>query len=162
MAISKQKKGEIIEKLTDSLKKAKSLVFVNFHGLSVSDASAMRHTLREEGVSYTVAKKTLAKRVLDTHKFEGELPELTGELALAWGEDDIAPARSVNGFVKKFPEGLKILGGVFEGRYMSAPEMQEIALIPTMDVLRGRFVNIINSPIQRMAIALSEIAKAKN
>ena len=121
----------------------------------------MLRSLKKEGVSYTVAKKTLTRRVLDQEKFTGERPELPGELAVAWGEDLIAPAREVYSFQKKFPEGLKILGGVFEGRYMAGREMEEIAMIPSVDVLRRKFVNIINSPIQRMAIALSEIAKQK-
>lgn len=162
MAISKAKKGEIVDKLTDGLKSAKSLVFVNFHGLKVSDATEMRRALKGEGVSYAVAKKTLTKRVLEGEKFEGTQPELTGELALAWSDDLVAPARGVYGFQRKFPEGLKILGGVFEGRYMTKAEMEEIAMIPGVDVLRGKFVNIINSPIQRVAIALNEIAKTKN
>lgn len=162
MAINKQKKGEIIDKLSKALKEAKSLVFVNFHGLKVSDSTELRRELQKEGVSYQVSKKTLTKRVLDSEKFDGTQPELEGELAMAWGEDLIAPARGVYNFVKKFPEGLKILGGVFEGRYMSAVEMTEIASIPPVEVLRGRFANIINSPIQRFAIALGEVAKKKN
>ena len=161
MAISREKKEEIVDKLSGALKSAKSLVFVNFKGLKVSDATAMRRALKDEGVSYSVAKKTLTKRVLDSEKFEGSQPELTGELALAWSEDLIAPARGVYGFQKKFPEGLKILGGVFEGRYMSKAEMEGIATIPTTPVLRGMFVNIVNSPIQRFAIALNEVAKKK-
>jgi large subunit ribosomal protein L10 len=162
MAVSKAKKGEIVEKLGKALKDAKSLVFVNFHGLKVSDTTNLRRELKQEGVSYQVSKKTLTKRVLDTEKFEGTQPELTGELAMAWGEDLIAPARGVYNFAKKFPEALKILGGVFEGRYMSALEMTEIASIPPIEVLRGKFVNIINSPIQRFAVALGEVAKIKN
>lgn len=162
MAISKTKKGEIIDKLSSALKGAQSLVFVNFHGLKVSDATAMRRALKSEGVSYAVTKKSLTKRVLADEKFEGTQPELTGELAMAWSEDLIAPARGVYGFQKKFPEGVKILGGVFEGRYMSKSEMEGIATIPTTDILRGMFVNIINSPIQRFAIALNEVAKTKN
>jgi len=162
MAISRIKKGEIVDKLTKALKGAKSLVFVNFHGLKVSEANAMRRALKSEGVLYTVAKKSLTKRVLESEKFEGTQPELTGELAMAWGEDLVAPARGVYGFQKKFPEGLKILGGVFEGRYMTKMEMEDIALIPTLEVLRGKFVNIINSPIQRFAIGLNEIAKIRN
>ena len=161
MAISKQKKEEIVLKLTGALKSAKALVFVNFKNLSVGNTTDMRRGLKEEGVSYTVAKKTLTRRVLDSQKFEGEMPELPGELALAWSEDLIAPARGIHSFSKKFPKTLKILGGVFDGKYMSASEMEEIALIPGLDVLRGKFVNIINSPIQRTAIALSEIAKSK-
>lgn len=162
MAITKQKKGEIVEKLSGALKEAKSLVFVNFKGLSVSQSSEMRRALKKEGISYTVAKKTLTHRALDAEKFEGEKPELPGELALAWGEDPVAPARGVFTFQKKFPDSLKILGGVFEGRYKSSVEMTEIATIPTLDVLRGKFVNIINSPIQRVAVALGEIAKSKS
>ncbi len=162
MAISKQKKGEIITKLSKAIKDAKSLVFVNFHGLKVSDSTSLRRELKKEGVSYQVSKKTLTKRVLETEKFEGNQPELTGELAMAWGEDLIAPARGVWNFAKKFPEGLKILGGVFEGKYMSATEMKEIASIPPIEVLRGKFANIINSPIQRFAIALGEVSKKKS
>jgi large subunit ribosomal protein L10 len=161
MAISREKKGEIVTKLTHAIKDATSLVFVNFHGLKVSDATAMRRALKSEGVSYAVTKKTLTKRVLDAEKFEGAQPELTGELAMAWADDLIAPARGVYGFQKKFPEGVKILGGVFEGRYMSKSEIEGVATIPTTPVLRGMFVNIINSPIQRFVIGLNEIAKIK-
>ncbi len=161
MAITKAKKGEIVDKLTGAFKKAGSLVFVNFKGLTVGNTTLMRSDLRKEGVSYSVAKKTLTKRALDDQKYEGEMPELAGELALAWGEDLVAPARVVYSFQKKFPENLKILGGVFEGRYMTKSEIEGIATIPPTPVLRGMFVNIINSPIQRFAIGLNEIAKKK-
>jgi len=121
----------------------------------------MRSQLRKESISYQVAKKTLTERALDEQKYAGEKPALEGELALAWGEDLVAPAREVYSFVKKFPENLKILGGVFEGRYMSKMEIEGIATIPSLDTLRGMFVNIINSPIQRFVIALNEISKTK-
>lgn len=162
MAISKQKKGEIVTKLSKAIKDAKTLVFVNFHGLKVKDTTDLRRALKAEGVSYQVSKKSLTKRVLDAEKFTGAQPELPGELAMAWSEDLVAPARGIKNFAKKFPEALKILGGVFEGKYMSQVEMEEIASIPALDVLRGRFVNIINSPIQRFAIALGEVTKKKN
>src|SRR3989344_8142147 len=126
MAISRAKKGEIVEKLQKALKSAKSLVFVNFHGLKVSDATEMRRALKSEGISYTVAKKTLTTRALEgesaSGRISGEKPALDGELAIAWGEDLVAPARGVHVFQKKFPEALKILGGIFEGRYMNKSE----------------------------------------
>ncbi|MDO8569891.1 MAG: 50S ribosomal protein L10 [bacterium] len=161
MAISKAKKGEIVEKLKRAFKDAKSLVFVNFHGLNVANATIMRRALQDDGVSYTVAKKTLARRAITEEGFKGVEPSLDGELALAWGDDLIVPARGVYAFHKKWPEGLKITGGVFEGRFMTAVEMEEIAQIPTLEVLRGKFVNIINSPIQRLVIGLNEISKIK-
>ena len=161
MAINRAQKGEIVDKLKKAFKGAKSLVFVNFRGLKVSDATSMRSVLKGENISYMVAKKTLTDRALSEQNFTGDKPVLDGELALAWGDDLVAPARGVYSFQKKFPENLKIMGGVFEGRFISASEMLEIAQIPGMDVLRGMFVNIINSPIQRLAIALNEISKKK-
>ncbi|MBI2065844.1 MAG: 50S ribosomal protein L10 [Candidatus Zambryskibacteria bacterium] len=161
MAITRAKKGEVVDKLKNAFKNAKSLVFVNFKGLTVGNTTDMRRKLKGEGVSYTVAKKTLTKRVLEDAKYDGDIPELPGELSLAWGEDLVAPAREIYAFQKKFKDNLNILGGVFEGRYMSKQEMEGIAMIPTLEVLRGKFVNVINSPIQRWVIALGQIAEKK-
>src|SRR3989338_10242971 len=82
MAITRQKKEEITKELTDVLKKSQSVVFVSFHGLSVSDVNQVRKKLRSMGVGYMVAKKRLIKRVLSGMPLEGTLPELPGELAV--------------------------------------------------------------------------------
>lgn len=162
MALTKQKKGEILKNLESVLKDAKSLVFVNAKGFPVSEQQNLRRALKTEAVSYTVAKKTLIRKALEGLKAQGEIPELTGELSIAYGEDLVAPARGVFGFQKKFPEQVKILGGIFDGKYMNKSEMEGIATIPDLHTLRGMFVNIINSPIQRFAIALDQIAKRGN
>ena len=87
MAITKAKKEDIVDKVASALKDAVSVVFVNFKGLSVADTSAMRKALKEEGIGYFVAKKTLVKRVLAEQGYEGEMPDMAGELALAWIAD---------------------------------------------------------------------------
>lgn len=161
MPITKNKKIEIVKGLEKSLADSKSVVFVNFHGLTVLDASLMRRSLKKEGVGYTVAKKSLIKRALGAASVKGEMPALEGELSIAYGSDLTAPARGVYEFQKKLDGKVSILGGVFEGEYKSKVEMMEIALIPSLDTLRGMFVNIINSPIQRMVIALNQIAEKK-
>lgn len=161
MAITRAKKGEVLDKLTKAFKDASSVVFVNFKGLSVGNTTQLRQELKKEGVSYTVAKKTLTKKALAEGGFEGEMPELSGELSVAYGVEATAPARGVYNFQKKFPENLNILGGVFEGKFMTKDQIEGIAKIPSMQSLRGMFVNIVNSPIQRFAIALNEVAKKK-
>lgn len=161
MALTKEKKGEILERLRGALTDAKSLVFVHFKGLNVATTSEMRRALRGANVSYFVTKKTLIKKVLGESKATGEVPDLPGEVALAWSDDLIAPAREVYEFQKKNIENLKILGGIFEGKFMNQADMMEIATIPALPVLHGKFVNIINSPIQRMVIALGQIAQKK-
>ena len=161
MAITKEKKEAIIAKLKDGLSSAQSAVFVKFHGLSVGDTTAMRKELRDNDVVYTVAKKTLIGRALDEAALKGDKPELEGEVALAYGDDLLAPAREVYAFQKKHKDSVTILGGVFEGTYKSKEEMTDIAAIPAPEVLRGQFVNIINSPIQSFVIALNQIAETK-
>lgn len=161
MAITKNKKKEIVEKMSDILKKGKLFVFVNFKGLKVNEASALRRELRGKGIGYYVSKKTLLKRALSGGSAKGEIPELGGEVALAYGDDSIAPAREVFSFEKKFKDAVKIIGGIFEGEYVGRDKMLSIATIPPTEVLYGQFVNLINSPIQRLVISLNQIAEKK-
>lgn len=167
MARTKIEKKEIIKKVEDILKDTESLVFVNFHALKVGDATAIRRKLRAEGVSFFVAKKTLTRKALENgtgkngKKVEGMIPELPGELGLAYGKDMIAPAREVYEFQKKFKDSIAIVGGVFEGKFMTKEEMLAIALIPSEKTLHAMFVNVINSPVQGFVMALDQIAKKK-
>ena len=160
MAITKGKKKDILEKLKGVTDK-NSVVFLNFHGLPVNETAEVRRKLRESGVSYFVAKKSLVKKAFGETSITGEIPELDGELALAYADDLIAPAREVFSFQKKYADKVSILGGVFESKYFSKIQMEEIAKIPSQDVLRGMFVNVINSPIQGLVLALNAIAEKK-
>lgn len=154
MAITKQKKEEIVGKISDIAKKAKTLVFANFKGLTVAQQSEMRKALRAQDIGYTVAKKSLLRRAIDG------LPELEGEIALVSGiEDELAPARELATFIKKFGERLAFAGGVFQGKFVGKEEITAIAAIPGVDALRAQFVQLINSPLQRFAVVLS--AKAE-
>ncbi|MBI2045803.1 MAG: 50S ribosomal protein L10 [Parcubacteria group bacterium] len=161
MAINKEKKKKIVSEVSEVVKDADSVVFVNFHGLPVADTTILRKTLKGQGIGYLVSKKTLAKRALSEAKIEGALPVMEGELALAYGKDLIAPAREVYAFQKKYPNLIQIIGGIFEKRYMNKEEMTDIAAIPTLQVLYGQVVNLINSPIQQFVMALGQIAKSK-
>lgn len=160
MAITKDKKKEILNKLED-VTGSESVVFLNFHGLPVSQTTQMRSELRNKDVNYFVAKKTLVKKAFGDSKIKGDLPELEGELAIAYSNDPTSAAREVYTFQKKFSDQVSILGGVFENKYLNKFEMEEIALIPSIEVLRGMFVNIINSPIQGFAMAIKAIAESK-
>lgn len=162
MAITKQKKQDILAKVSAALEEASSVVFVKFGKLSVKDTSAMRSTLKGEGTKYLVAKKTLMRRALAEKGVAGTLPELPGEIAMAWGAGDLtAPARGIYEAGKKHKGALAIVGGVFEGIFADAEKMTAIATIPPVPVLRGMFVNVINSPIQGLVIALDKIREQK-
>ncbi|MCX6731389.1 MAG: 50S ribosomal protein L10 [Candidatus Parcubacteria bacterium] len=157
--LTKQKKGEIMKDLETGLKKAKIVVFVNFHGLNVAASHKLRKLLREIGVKYLVVKKTLVKKALEAVKFDGEMPEMEGELALAYSESDpLASAKALEDFAKK-NKTIKLVGGVFENNYLNAEKIITLANIPSREILLGKLVYIINSPIQGLVVALNSIAK---
>lgn len=161
MPITLDKKKELVASLEGAIKGANSVVFVKFDKLKVADVNNLRRTLQGEKVGYQVAKKTLLKRALSSNGITGDLPEIPGQVAIAYSEDLLASAREVFNFQKKHKDNIGIVGGVFEGKYMNASEMMSIATIPPLQTLRGMFVNLINSPIQRFAVVLDQIAQTK-
>ena len=158
--LTKSKKEELVKEVEKVLNENKSLVFVNFHGMNVSDETKLRRELSDKGVGYKVARKTLLKRAL-SGKAEGTVPELTGEVAIAYSADDTAPAREVYNFGKAHQGLLKILGGIFQGKFMDGAFMQELAAIPGKEVLLSKIAFLFQSPMQRLAIAVNEVAKKK-
>ncbi len=163
MAVSRQAKEESLKKATDVFDNSLSTVFVNFTGVGGNEIKDLRRDLNEKGVQYSVFKKTLIKIAASNSKVDGDMPNLeNGEIALAYStEEQTAPAASIKKWSKELGDKINIIGGVFEGEFKNKEEMIEIANIPSLEVLRGMFVNVINSPIQRMAIVLDQIAQTK-
>jgi len=165
--LQKSRKEEMIKELEGAIKGSESLVFVNFHGLKVSEETALRRDLRSQGVSYKVSRKTLLSRALKG-KAEGVVPELGGEVAIAYlptgeagSKDATITPREVYNFQKTHKGLLNILGGIFEGKFVNAAYMMELATIPSKEVLLSKLAFLFKSPMQRLAIAVNEVAKKK-
>ncbi|OGI81980.1 50S ribosomal protein L10 [Candidatus Nomurabacteria bacterium RIFCSPLOWO2_02_FULL_44_12] len=159
--LQKSRKDEMMKELDMATKDALSMVFVNFHGINVAEETILRRNLREGGITYKVFRKTLLRRVLKD-KAGGTMPELPGEVALAYSKDALAPAREVYNFGKAHQGLLNILGGIFEGKFVDGAYMQELAMIPSREVLLSKIAFLLRSPMQRLAIAMKEVAKIKS
>jgi large subunit ribosomal protein L10 len=158
--LQKARKEEMIKEIEDTLGKSKSIVFVNFHGMNVSDETVLRRELREKGVGYRVSRKTLLKRALQG-KAEGEIPELAGEVAMAYSPDEISSPREIYNFQKTHKGILSMIGGIFDGKFVDGARMMELATIPSKEVLLSKLAFLFKSPMQRMALAINEVAKKK-
>ena len=161
MPISKDKKKELVSELETVFQNSKGAVFVGFKGLKVNDVNKMRRSFRAQGVDYVVAKKTLMNRALDAVKISGQKPEIVAEVAVAYSADNLMPAREVGSFLKQNKGTLSILGGIFEGKFITRDEVVAYASIPDRKTLYAQVVNLINSPIREFVVALSEVAKKK-
>lgn len=161
MALKKAKKTELIDSYTNALKNSKSAVYVQFKGLPVSETMNLRNTLFGENLHYTVVKKTLWDRATKNANITGDRPEVLSELAVVYGDDLLSPARFSYEFAKNHKESFAILGGIFDGSYKNKEEMMAIATIPPREVLLSQLAYLLKSPMQRIAIAVSEVAKTK-
>ena len=123
MAVSKEKKGEILTKLKKILKDSAGIVFINFHSLPVSESTKIRKVLRERDIGYTIAKKTLTRKALLENNIAGNMPEMPGELGIVYGTDPLDSAREIYSFQKSLDKKVQIIGGIFEGKFMNREEM---------------------------------------
>ena len=149
MAVSKEKKTQVLEKLKTDLKNVKSLVFTDYRGLSVKDISALRNKLRENNSGYNVAKNTLIKLAAADAGI-GELPKelFAGPVAIATNQDDeVIAVKTIYEFAKGNKK-LQILGGVVDGVIYDKAQMTDLAMIPSKEELYAKLVGSMNSPIQ--------------
>lgn len=160
MALTRQKKEEIIKSITDGVKNAASVVFVKFHGLSVADANEMRRSLREKDVKYSVVKKTLLKRVLSNVSVLGDMPTLEGEIAIAYSTDGVEPAKEISRFQKKFKEAIDMIGGILENRYLTQEEIRALAAIPSRQTLLAQLAMVMYSPVTQTVRTLNEVNRS--
>lgn len=172
MAITRQKKETIIKEIHQLSEKADMIVFVNFHGISVSNISSLRSELRKAGAALKVAKKRLVKRVLDGFGFSGEMSGFEGEVALFFKEGEPVEAVKVLVDFAKKTEGLEILGGVYEKGYVGGKTVKMLASIPPREVLLGQlagaiaspisgFLRVANGPVRSFIRVLNNIAKSR-
>lgn len=150
-----QKQTELAE-LTRSLTAAKSVVFSGFSGLTVKETTELRRRLRAEGISVTVAKRTLVRRALQGLGYP-ELPDETfaGGVQIAYGAaDEVAPARVLHAFSKTHDK-LVLRAGLLGKQLLDRRQLLTLAQLPSRDALRGQFVNILAAPLKGLVTVLA-------
>ena len=152
-------KQPIVQEISDNIKDAQSLVVVDYRGLTVAEDTELRKALREAGITYKVYKNTLVKRAIAGTEFESLSDSLEGPNAFAISTTDAtAPARVLAEFAKKAPK-LEIKAGVVEGTFYDENGMKAISSIPSREVLLGRLLGSMQSPITNFARVLNQIAE---
>jgi len=147
MALTKQQKQKILEDLKEKLDKQKAILFADFTGLKVKDFSNLRKKLKKEGSELKVAKKTLFGLALKNAGFEIPLKKMNGEITAVFDyEDELAAAKTVYQFTET-NKNLKILGGIFEQKFIEAEKLIELAKLPTKKELLGRLIGSISAPL---------------
>ena len=149
----------IIDEIKEKLEKAQSAVVIDYIGITVAEADAMRKKLREANVDYTVYKNTLVKRAIEGTKYEELAQVLDGPSAFALSyEDATAPARVIDEVMKDYKK-MSFKAGVVV--YYDAEGIEAIAAIPGRDQLIAKFMGSVQSPVSKLVRTFQAIADAK-
>ena len=152
-------KQPIVEEIKESLNDAKTVVLVDYRGLTVEQDTKLRKTLREAGVIYKVYKNTMVKLAIDGTEFDSIKDDLEGPTAVAVSKTDAtAAARVLAKFANENP-ALEIKSGIVEGTYYDAAGIAKIATIPSREELISKFLGSIQSPIANFARVIKQIAE---
>ena len=155
-----ESKQQFVNDLAEKLKNAACGVIVDYKGINVADDTVLRKSLREAGVEYFVVKNTLLKRAAEAAGIEGLDEHLEGTTAIALAKDDIITAPKLLYKQVEASKGVySIKVGFVEGKAITAEEVIEYAKLPDKDTLVAKFLYVLQAPIQKLAIAASEIAK---
>ena len=148
-------KQKEIDSLAHSLQRATLAVLTDYRGLKVSDLQGFRSTLRPMNAEFRVAKNTLTRIAAERNGIVGLEPMLDGPLAIMLAYDDIvAPAKAVSDFVRT-SRVLTVKTGMLEGKLIGAGDVEELGNLPSREVLLGRLLGLMNSPLQRTVTVLS-------
>lgn len=154
------KKSALVEELVEKLKKAQSLIVVDYRGIQVSVDSAMRAELRAAGVEYQVIKNNLMSRALAKAGMTLSDDVLKGPSAFAFCYNDpVTGAKILHDRQKD--KKLQIKAGIVEGKELDAKAMVSVASIPAKPILVAQMLGLLLSPITGLAVALDQIAKQK-
>ena len=151
-------KQQYVNELADKLKNAACGVIVDYKGINVADDTQLRKSLREAGVEYFVVKNTLLKRAAEAAGIDGLDEHLEGTTALS-KEDIIIAPKLLYKQVEASKGAYSIKVGFIDGKTITAEEVTEYAKLPDKDTLIAKFLFVLQSPIQKLAIVASEIAK---
>lgn len=154
--MKQDEKGKIIEEIRTSLNGSKVALVTHYRGLTVAELTDLRRKMRAAGAEYRVVKNTLAKRATQGTPYTALDGFLSGPSGLATSQDPVAPAKVLAEFAKANPK-LVLVGGVLDGNKITPEGIQELAKLPSREVLLSQLMGVMNGPIRGFVTVLNQI-----
>lgn len=158
MSTNQEAKKEIVEEIKTNIQNAKSVVLVDYRGISVAEDTALRREFKKNNAVYKVYKNRLFKKACDELGITGLDSYLEGTTAFAFGMEDetIAPRIAKNQI--KTLNKMEIKAGLLGNAVMTASEVERLASIPSKEQLVANLLSMLNAPVSALARALQAIA----
>lgn len=154
-------KKQQVEAIKEKISSAKSIVLIDYMGLTVAEDTAFRKEMRENGVDYGVLKNTLVRIAFNELGYKQFDEALNGPTAVAFScKDEVTPAKIIAGNIKNLNK-MTIKCGMADGEFLDENGVKQMATIPAKEILLAKMLGSMMSPITKLAICLDMIAKQK-
>ncbi len=152
-----EQKQQAVKELAEKLRAGKAGVLVNYQGITVEADTQLRKEFRAAGVEYMVMKNTLVGRACDEAGLSELKEQLQGMTAIAiCTEDPLAPAKIAKKFADKL-NSFTVKAGYIDGAVIDAAKVNELADIPSKEILLARLLGSLTGPLQSLAFALQSV-----
>jgi large subunit ribosomal protein L10 len=159
MAVTKARKIEQVEQLTEEFKNAKHGIVGTFAKLTVEKDFELRKAVRNAGGRYRVLKNTLAERAAKGSAVEEAVKSLSGVTSIAYTNGDpVALAKALAKYAKDNPE-YTFKAGIVEGRIIAIPEIDALASLPSKEELYSKLLFLMTAPAQRLVTVMNAVGR---
>lgn len=158
MAITRQKKEELVALYTEQLEQSSALVFTDYRGATVSKINGLRSSLRGAGANYVVTKKTLLNLAMQQTGLDLDLESITeGSTAVAFlGEDIGSGVKALKDWIKAQGDAVRITGGVLDGAVLDVSRTEALADLPTREEMLAKLLATIIAPASQLVRTINE------
>jgi large subunit ribosomal protein L10 len=152
--LNRDQKAAVIDEVAGQIQEAEAVFAVDYRGISVPQAAALRIRLRDADASFRIVKNTLTERAADQAGAAGLKELLQGPTAMTFVKGDAAAAAKALRDFRRTTQLLEFKGGWMNGAALTPDEIDAIAQLPSREVLYGRLVGMVASPLTGLASAM--------
>ncbi|HNB37067.1 MAG TPA: 50S ribosomal protein L10 [Anaerolineales bacterium] len=159
MAISKQRKEEVLAQYNDWVKRSQAVILVEYTGANMKSLDNLRAKVREAGGEFHVVKNTLARRVFADNGME--LPEdyLVKSTAISFAFNDPASTAKALTDATKGNEFVKVKGGFMGGKSLNPAQVKALSDMPPLPVMRATLLGVLQAPAGKLVRTIAEPAR---
>jgi len=159
LAISKERKEEVLATYTDWMKRSQAVILVEYTGVRMKDLDAIRSKIRESGGEFHVVKNTLARRAFADSGMELPADYLVKSTAVSFAFTDPASTAKALTEAAKGKEAIKVKGGFMSGQILDVSQVKALADMPPLPVVRAQLLGVLQAPAGKLVRTIAEPAR---
>jgi large subunit ribosomal protein L10 len=155
LAITKEKKQQIVTDYLDKLSNSQAMIFADYRGLTVADLTDLRRSLRESGAVFQIVKNTLFQRALEELDIPVPMDQMDGPIAIGYCMDEVPPAAKALVDFAKESDALQIKGAILGASFLDEAGVKGLADLPPREILLAQLLGAVQGPMSSLASTIA-------